>query len=146
MRARRCEVITPIHVLYRFCISVPSSDNHESLILDHEIFKLNKYKGNYIHSLFQAQDHVPVIVVFTKFDRFVARLGDVGAQTGENSQEFAKHEFTKRYGHVFKALDQYGPGQLPYALVSSTFTSAVRHNYAYSNPYIQFLSLKVYGS
>ena len=68
---------------------------------------------------------VPIIVVFTKFDLFVAMLDNDAMQKGKSSQELAEREFRKRYSQVYESSTKGVPGQIPYALVASESTFGV---------------------
>jgi hypothetical protein len=63
---------------------------------------------------------VPIIVVFTKFDLFVASLSRRSAGRGKISLEFAETRFQNEHGQAFeKAIS----GKIPYTTVASTFSS-----------------------
>lgn len=62
---------------------------------------------------------VPIIIVYTQFDLFVAELSGLkGDQPKVDcSQKAAEKHFHEKYGQVF----QTSTGQIPYTVVSSTF-------------------------
>lgn len=64
---------------------------------------------------------VPIIIVFTKLDLLVAKLKR-GAARGRDSQASAEKYFNEHYGPVIEKA-KITAGQVPYTLVSSTFTS-----------------------
>jgi hypothetical protein len=65
---------------------------------------------------------VPIIIVFTKLDLLVAKLGRRGVARGKNSLESAEKYFKENYGPVIEKT-KHMAGQLPHTLVSSTFMS-----------------------
>ncbi|KAF8351810.1 kinase-like domain-containing protein [Amanita rubescens] len=100
-RNQKKPVAERLHAIW-ICIATPPSDD---LILDKGIFKM-------------IQKHVPIIVVFTKFDLFVSQMAKQGRQNGESIQEFAEKEFQKRYGQKFEASIKSGSGGIPYTFVA----------------------------
>jgi hypothetical protein len=66
---------------------------------------------------------VPIIIVYTQFDLFVAGLS--GPKSGQPkvdySQEAAEKHFHEKYGQVF----QTSTGQIPYTVVSGMFASQI---------------------
>jgi hypothetical protein len=64
---------------------------------------------------------VPIIIVFTKLDLLVAKLKR-GVARGKDSQASAEKYFNEQYGPVIEKT-KITAGQVPYTLVSSTFTS-----------------------
>ena len=68
---------------------------------------------------------VPIIIVFTKFDLFITRLGEESVRKEKTSQEFAEREFKERYGQMFEKLTGDISGKIPYALVASKFVSGL---------------------
>lgn len=68
---------------------------------------------------------MPIIVVFTKLDLLVARLDRSETRRGKSSQELAETYFKEMYGQRFEKSTKNTMGQIPYALVASTFVSGV---------------------
>ena len=67
---------------------------------------------------------MPIIVVFTKFDLFLARLARRGEikDKRNNSLEAAEAIFKEKYGRIFDKSTKNMEGHIPYALVTtSTF-------------------------
>ena len=60
---------------------------------------------------------VPIIVVFTKFDLFIASHNKARTEQGK-LQDLAERKFKERYGKIF---DNVTSDQAQYALVSGTF-------------------------
>ena len=70
---------------------------------------------------------VPIIVVFTKFDLYVAGLQRRSGTKDKISYQFAEDDFKKELDHTFyKSMSE---GQIPYALVSSMFLSRLHRLY-----------------
>ena len=71
---------------------------------------------------------VPIIVVFTKFDLYVAGLQRRSGTTDKISFQTAEDDFKKEFDHNFdkKSMSE---GQIPYALVSSMFLSRLHRLY-----------------
>lgn len=69
---------------------------------------------------------MPIIVVFTKLDLFLARLGRRGEiKDKRNSLEAAEAIFKEKYGRIFDKSTKNMEGHIPYAMVTtSTFASA----------------------
>lgn len=63
---------------------------------------------------------VPIVVVFTKFDLFVAKL-EKNAGEGQIGLESAEENFKEGYGAMFQRSTMIAAGQITYGLVSSTF-------------------------
>ena len=63
---------------------------------------------------------VPIVVVVTEFDLFVAELEKKSAGAGKIDLELAEENFKERYGEVFQRSTKITAGQIPYALVTST--------------------------
>ena len=72
---------------------------------------------------------VPIIVVYTKFDLFMANLrrNKNGTWKGDTTQEDAEKHFNEKYGQPFvlSTKDVWGPGRIPYTVASSTFVLQV---------------------
>ena len=71
---------------------------------------------------------MPIIVVYTKFDLFMASnqrkcKGIVGK--GGSSLESAEKHFYDMYGQLFAKSTENIEGQIPYTIVSSAFVSPV---------------------
>ena len=67
---------------------------------------------------------VPIVVVITKFDLYIAGLSKRGKLKGPNISQAAEQMFEQTFGHKFKkGVSQDRP--IPYALVSSMFASDV---------------------
>ncbi|KAF8331173.1 hypothetical protein F5887DRAFT_998825 [Amanita rubescens] len=91
-----------LHAIW-FCASVPCMDGRLFEEGDEMIFMLNRNK-------------VPIIVVFTKFDLFVAGMG-----SGSGKHHQAEKNFKDKCGQAFATLTKSIAGQiLPYALVTIT--------------------------
>ena len=67
---------------------------------------------------------VPIVVVFTKFDLFVAKL-EKNAGEGKIDLELAEENFKERYGEVFQRSTMITAGEIPYALVTCTFAHKI---------------------
>ena len=63
---------------------------------------------------------VPMIIVVTKFDLYVAGLQRRSGTKTKISYQLAEDDFKKEFDHTFdkKSMSE---GQIPYALVSSMF-------------------------
>ena len=66
---------------------------------------------------------VPVIVVFTKFDLFVASLAKWGGKKGKINLEFAEKRFKSKHGQAFEKATHNMLGKISYTTVASTFIS-----------------------
>jgi len=86
------------------CITVPPDDGKILEEGDERIFKLNRNK-------------VPIIVIFTKFDLFIASLNNAGTEQGK-IQTLAEKKFKERYGKAFENATKNDLDQAQYALVS----------------------------
>ena len=65
---------------------------------------------------------MPIIVVFTKFDLFVASLARRSAGRKVNL-EVAETRFKSEHGQAFEKATNNLSGRIPYTTVASTFTS-----------------------
>jgi hypothetical protein len=66
---------------------------------------------------------VPIVVVFTKLDLFLARLsrrGEAKVKSNTNSLEVAETIFKEKYGRVFDKSTKNIEGHIPYALVTTS--------------------------
>ena len=72
---------------------------------------------------------VPIIIVYTQFDLFVAGLSRPknGQPKVDYSQEAAEKHFHEKYGQQFQTSTRNidGPNQIPYTFVSGTFASQI---------------------
>jgi hypothetical protein len=68
---------------------------------------------------------VPIVVVVTKFDLFVAKLENGSSGKGEINLELAEEKFKERYDEVFQRSTMINADQIPYVLVTSTFTHEI---------------------
>ena len=69
---------------------------------------------------------VPIIVVYTMFDLFMANLGrNKGMPDGNGSYEFAVKNFDEEYGQQFMMSTKNIEGNVPYTVVASTFALQV---------------------
>jgi hypothetical protein len=66
---------------------------------------------------------VPIIVVFTKFDLFVASLARRSKGKDKINVEFAEERFKREHGRAFEKATHDILGKIPYTTVASTFTS-----------------------
>lgn len=62
---------------------------------------------------------VPIIVVFTKFDLFVASLAN--GKKGKINLEFAEKRFKNKHGQAFEKATRKILGKIAYTTVASTF-------------------------
>lgn len=69
---------------------------------------------------------VPIIVVVTKFDLYIADMQRRAGMKNKISYKSAEDDFRKEFGHTFDK-NSASQGQIRYALVSSTFMSRLRH-------------------
>ena len=60
---------------------------------------------------------VPIVVVITKFDLYVAGMQ---RRLRKGTYQMAEEDFKKKYGHKFSKSD-ISTTEIPYALVSSMF-------------------------
>ena len=69
---------------------------------------------------------MPIIVVITKFDLYVAELSKQGNLKGQNiSWQAAEEMFKQTFGHKFEKAGMSQDRPVPYALVSSMSASDV---------------------
>ncbi len=68
---------------------------------------------------------VPIIVVMTKFDLYIAWLSRRGKLKGPNISQEAVQLFKQMYGHRFEMVGVSQDRPIPYTLVSSMFTSEI---------------------
>lgn len=115
----------------RFCI--PASYSGDPLFEKFEemIIELNRHKGNHPHSATYVRltvMTVPIIVVITKFDLYVASLQRRSGTETKISYQSAEDNFKKEFDLTFdkKSMSE---GQIPYALVSSMFLSRLHRLY-----------------
>ena len=69
---------------------------------------------------------VPIIVVYTKFDLFMAnnqRRGKGNTGKGDGSLESAEKYFYEKHSQLFAKSTKNIEGQIPYTVVSSAFMS-----------------------
>ena len=115
----------------RLCITAPYTGGPIFQAWDEKIFRFNRRKGNNLRSLspfLLIVVTVPIIVVYTKFDLFMASnqrkcKGIIGK--GGSSLESAEKHFYDMYGQLFAKSTENIKGQVPYTIVSSTFVSPV---------------------
>ncbi len=115
----------------RLCITAPYVGGPIFQAWDEKIFKLNQRKGNYLRSLSRfllIVITVPIIVVYTKFDLFMAnnqRRGKGNTGKGDGSLEVAEKYFYEKYSQLFAKSTKNIEGSIPYTIVSSAFVSPV---------------------
>ncbi len=68
---------------------------------------------------------VPIIVVITKFDLYIAGLSKRGKLKGPNISEAAEQLFKQTFGHKFEKGGVSQDRPIPYALVASMSASDV---------------------
>ena len=68
---------------------------------------------------------VPIIVVYTMFDRFMANL-NLGKGRVDGSFEFAVKQFNQKYGQQFKTSMANIGDNVPYTVVASTYALKLR--------------------
>lgn len=69
---------------------------------------------------------MPIIVVFTKLDLFLAKLERRGEIKGRGNLEGAEGIFREKYNKIFEKSTKNMGGHIPYALVTtSTFAPAI---------------------
>ncbi|KAF8716707.1 hypothetical protein AX14_012229 [Amanita brunnescens Koide BX004] len=102
-RSQTNSVAERLHAIW-LCITVPYSGGRIFETGEEKIFALNRNK-------------VPIIIVFTKLDLLVAKLGRRGVARGKNSLESAEKYFKENYGPVIEKT-KHMAGQLPHTLVS----------------------------
>ena len=111
----------------RLCIPAPYSGDRLFETGEENIFKLNRNKGRDLKSLTQYETYVtivPIIVVITKIDLYIAGLSKRGKLKGPNIPQAAEQMFKQTFGHKF---GKAGVGQdrpVPYALVSSSMSAS----------------------
>ncbi|KAF8688273.1 hypothetical protein AX14_003473 [Amanita brunnescens Koide BX004] len=96
-----------LHAIW-LCITAPFTDRPLFQPWDEKIFELNKRK-------------VPIIVVCTMFDRFMASLSrprGANMGKGDGSFESAVKIFQEQYGQQFKASTKNVEGEIPYTVVA----------------------------
>ena len=110
----------------RLCITAPFSRGRIFETGEEKIFKLNRNKGTkYPQSSPSAAlivTTVPIIVVFTKFDLFLAGLSRRSRGKEKISMDLAEKKFRDEHGVAFERATQNISGKIPYATVSSMFT------------------------
>ena len=115
----------------RLCITSPYVGGPIFQAWDEKIFRLNQRRGSYLRSLFRSLlivITVPIIVVYTKFDLYMAnnqRKGQGSTGKGDSSLESAEKHFYDNYGQLFAKSTQNIEGQIPYTIISSVFVSPV---------------------
>ena len=112
----------------RLCITAPFSRGRIFETGEEKIFKLNRNKGNYLQwnpysNSWLIVITVPIIVVFTKFDLFVASLSRRSAGRGKISLDVAETRFQNEHGQAFEKATHNIAGKIPYTTVASTFSS-----------------------
>ncbi|KAF8326439.1 hypothetical protein F5887DRAFT_225940 [Amanita rubescens] len=95
-----------LHAIW-LCIPAPYSGGRIFETGEEKIFKLN-------------QNKVPIIVVITKFDRYIARLSERGKLKGPTISQAAEQMFEQTFGHKFKKGGMSQDRPIPYALVSKS--------------------------
>ena len=115
-------------MIKRLCITAPFSRGRIFETGEEKIFKLNRNKGNYLQlnpyfNSWIINATVPIIVVFTKFDLFVASLSRRSAGRGKISLEVAETRFQSEHGQAFEKATHNLSGKIPYTTVASTFLS-----------------------
>ena len=113
---------------YRLCIPASYSGGRVFETGEEKIFKLNRNKGNYLQwnpysNSWIINATVPIIVVFTKFDLFVASLSRRSAGRGKISLDVAETRFQNEHGQAFEKATHNIAGKIPYTTVASTFSS-----------------------
>ena len=120
--------IIPIYDDKRLCITAPFPGARIFETSDEYIFKLNRNKGNclqwnpYSDSWLHTTT-VPIIVVFTKFELFVARLARRSRGRDQISMEVAETMFQNEYSQAFEKATCNTSGKIPYTTVASASSS-----------------------
>jgi len=113
----------------RLCITAPYVGGPIFQAWDEKIFRLNQRKGDYLRSLSRfllIVITVPIIVVYTKFDLFMANNQRRGkGNTGKGDLESAEKHFYDKYGQLFAKSTKNIEGRVPYTIVSSAFVFPV---------------------
>ena len=110
-------------LFYRLCIPASYSGGRVFETGEEKIFKLNRNKGNYLKSLSQSRltvTTVPIIVVITKIDLYIAWLSRRGRLKGPDMYQAAEQLFKQTFGHKFEKGGVSQDRPIPYALVSSS--------------------------
>jgi len=108
------------------CITAPFSRGRIFETGEEKIFKLNRNKGakcpQSLPNAALTVTTVPIIVVFTKFDLFIASLS--GRSRGEEniSVDLAEKMFRDEHGPTFERATHNISGNIPYTAVASMFT------------------------
>ncbi|KAF8351828.1 kinase-like domain-containing protein [Amanita rubescens] len=95
-----------LHAIW-LCIPASYSGGRVFETGEENIFKLNRNK-------------VPIVVVITKFDLYIAGLSKRGKLKGPNISQAAEQMFEQTFGHKFKKGGVSQDRPIPYALVSKS--------------------------
>ncbi|KAF8335282.1 hypothetical protein F5887DRAFT_614491 [Amanita rubescens] len=95
-----------LHAIW-LCIPASYSGGRVFETGEENIFKLNRNK-------------VPIVVVITKFDRYIAGLSKRGKLKGPNISQAAEQMFEQTFGHKFMKGGVSQDRPIPYALVSKS--------------------------
>ena len=116
----------------RLCITAPYVGGPTFQAWEENIFRLTQRKGSYLRSLSRLLlivITVPIIVVYTKFDLFMANnqlRGDGNIRKRGDSLESAERYFySEKYSQLLVEPTKNIDGQIPYTIVSSAFVFPV---------------------
>ncbi|KAF8351830.1 hypothetical protein F5887DRAFT_3940, partial [Amanita rubescens] len=104
-RSQKETIRERLHAIW-LCITAPYVGGPIFQAWDEKIFRLNQRK-------------VPIIVVYTKFDLFMANSQRRGkGNTGKGDLESAEKHFYDKYGQLFAKSTKNIEGRVPYTIVS----------------------------
>ena len=120
-------VISMQFMLNRLCIPAPLSRGQIFETGEEMIFKLNRNKGNYLQckpaNSGLTMSTVPIIIVFTKFDLFVAQLNMQRGGKDKISLESAERNFKEEHSQALEKWMNNISSQIPYNVAASMFVS-----------------------
>ncbi|KAF8329944.1 hypothetical protein F5887DRAFT_1163193 [Amanita rubescens] len=120
-RSQREPIAERLHAIW-LCITAPFSGGRIFETGEENIFKLNRNKGakcpQSLPNAVLTVTTVPIIVVFTKFDLFIASLS--GRSRGEEniSVDLAEKMFRDEHGPTFERATHNISGNIPYTAVA----------------------------
>ncbi|KAF8331196.1 hypothetical protein F5887DRAFT_1287007 [Amanita rubescens] len=103
-RSQKEPIAERLHAIW-LCITAPFSRGRIFETREEKIFKLNRNK-------------VPIIVVFTKFDLFIACLSRRNRGKENISMDLAEKKFRDEHGVAFEKATQNISGKIPYTTVA----------------------------
>ncbi|KAF8351862.1 hypothetical protein F5887DRAFT_1068257 [Amanita rubescens] len=111
-RSQKEPISERLHAIW-LCITAPFSGGRIFETGDEMIFKLNRNK-------------VPIIVVFTKFDLFIAGLSRRSRRKESISMEVAEKKFRDEHGVAFEKATQNISGKIPYTTVAISIPNTLQ--------------------